>query len=293
MVGNLAVNFSIVCPVHDEINLIPLTLPSFYEVDASEIILCFDNPPHEQALSQAKKVASHYDTETNFLFVERNSEYIFHQAWVRRKGFLTAKHNRILTTDIDLVLNHNVQKAVNLVGKKDVGLASCSKFYSTRTLAGVAGWWRLFAKHVMDKLVYPIWKHSQQEKMQFTTFTGLYALWRPFWLDSEDEGIKSLENPKTQIRLGEKPTFSKHKVCVGEDTYLRDCMERKHKVAYLPDVGAFNIGPQLKDHPHVQFERGRYCYTQGRSMLGAFFTTFFRLQPHYIHGYLWQRRISG
>jgi hypothetical protein len=279
-------NFSIVCPINHEADLIPLTLPSFYKVNPSEVVLCFDNPPHEHALRIAKKIASQHDPTTKFLFVDRNPEYTFHQAWVRRRGFSEAEHDRILTTDIDLLINRNVLKAVDAVGKNNVGLASCTKFHYVKSPADL---WRSTAKFMLHRLVYPLWKKRGSYREQISCFTGLYAFWRPFWLDSEDEGIKQLENPKTQIRRGEKPSFGS-KVCMGEDTYLRDCMKKKHGVVYLPDIGALTIGQLLQDHSHVQFERGRYCYVQRRSLLGALFTTFFRLQPHYIHGYLYERK---
>ena len=85
------VEFSIVCPIKDEADLIPITLPSFYAVKPSEVVLCFDNPPHPKAFKVARRIAEKYkDTPTKFVFVDRNPEYAFHQAWVRRKGFLEA-----------------------------------------------------------------------------------------------------------------------------------------------------------------------------------------------------------
>jgi len=281
------VEFSIVCPIKDEVDLIPKTLLSFYAVNPSEVVLCVDRPAPKEVVDIVDKVAKGSKAEdmTRIIEVGRNPDYAFHQAWVRRKGFLEATHDRILTTDIDLILNKNVLKGVELVGNDDIGLVSCSKFYSPR---GLGGLWRAMAHISLSRLVYPLWRRYRGEGLKMSTFTGLYALWRPYWLDSEDEGIKSLENPKTALRRGEEPVVGE-KVCMGEDTYLRDCMEKCHKIVYLRDVGAFSIGRQLQDHPHVQFERGRYYLVRGRSTLGAIFTSVVRIQPHYLRGYLYER----
>lgn len=41
--------WSLVCPIRDEVDLITKTFPSFHTVNPSEVILCFDNPPHKEA----------------------------------------------------------------------------------------------------------------------------------------------------------------------------------------------------------------------------------------------------
>ena len=282
------IQWSLVCPVKDEVDLLAKTFPSFYAVNPSEVIFCFDNPPHKEAYEIAKKIADkHKNIPTKFLFVDRNPEFAFHQAWVRRKGFLEAKFDKILTTDIDLVINKNVLKAVKIVGENTIGLASCQKFSYPKSLVG---FWRIMGQTFLKKLVYPLWHRHREEGLQMTTFTGLYALYRPYWLDSEDDGIKRLENPKTVLRKGGEPVVG-YKVCLGEDTYLRNCMEKKHKVAYLSDIGAVIVTEQeLKYHPHVQFERGRYYFERGRSFLGAIVTMVMHFQPHYLKGYLYERR---
>lgn len=281
------IQWSLVCPIKDEIDLIPVTLPSFFKVKPSEVVLCFDNPPHKEAYRVVKKIASRYNVSTKFVFVNRNPEFAFHQAWVRRKGFLEAEYDKILTTDIDLVVNKNVLQAVKIVGKNDIGLVSCQKFNYPKSLVG---FWRIMGRTFLKKFVYPFWHRHRGEGLQMTTFTGLYALYRPYWLDSEDDNIKKLKNPKTALRKGNEPIVGA-KVCLGEDTYLRNCMEQKHNVAYLNAVGAIIVTErELKHHSHVQFERGRYYFDRGRSVLGAIVTMVMHFQPYYLKGYFYERR---
>ena len=279
-------NFSLVCPIKDEVALIPKTLPSFYEINPSEVIFCFDDPPHEQSLRLVHRIASRYPSIlTKTIFVDRNHDYAFHQAWVRRKGFLEAKYDRILTTDVDLVLNKNVLKAVELVGKSNIGLVSCQKFGYPRNLTDFC---RIMGQSFLKKIVYPLWHRHRGRGLQMTTFTGLYAFWRPYWLDSEDEAIKQLVNPKTTLRKGEK-YLSPYKVCLGEDTYLRNCMEKEHLCAYLPNIGGLCLTNPLEYHPHIQFERGRYYANHGRNIFGAIVTTTMHIQPNLIKGYLYEK----
>ena len=131
---------------------------------------------------------------------------------MRRKGFLEAKNDVILTGDIDLYINKHVLDAVNIVGKDGIGLASVQKFPLQSNLkASIITIWRL---------VYQVFLRSTYSGV----FTGLYAIYRPYWLETEDDQIKSLQNVKY---AGIKGSL------LGEDTYLRDCMERKYKCVYL------------------------------------------------------------
>lgn len=267
------VKFSIVCPIKEEVQLIPETLPSFYTVNPSEVILCLDKPAPRDVAEVIKRVskACNKEEKTRIIEVERNPEYAFHQAWVRRKGFLQAKYDRILTTDIDLVINKNVLKAVEMVGNSNVGLVSCSKRYP---FTGFQKIWRNIAYAVV-RHVYPV------------RFTGLYSLWRPYWLDSEDEGIKKLRSRK---RVRNRRREDLGEVKTGEDTYLRDCMIKKHRVIYLKDLGARVLTHNLADLPHIQFEDGRYFASQGYGIFRilAKAVTYWRF--YLLRGWLYEKR---
>lgn len=285
-------NFSIVVPVKDEVDLILRTLPSYYAVNPNEVILCLDKPAPKQVVEVIGKVAKSCNAEdvTRIVEVERRLDYKYHQAWVRRKGFLEAKHDRILTGDIDLVINRNVFKAVRMVGKNDIGLVSLSKMRAPNSLLNL---YRLFGTGILQKYIHYFAEAYRGRGIATTTFTGLYALWRPYWLDSEsEEGIKNLVSSKTALRKGEKVKWSMQTFrSAGEDTFLRDCMIKKHKLVYLKDIGAIVLTDPLEDRPEVQFKQGIYFALKGRNLIGALTRTVFRGQPHYLRGHLYGRKL--
>ena len=282
MLGEIQMKFSVVIPVKEEVGLIRQTLWSYYAVEPSEVLICTDKPCPKSVRKVVNKIAerSHMKDITRIVEVERSPEWRFHQAHVRRTGFKKAKYHRILNVDIDLVINRNVLKAVKLVGKNNVGLVSCSKFYYPKSLVDL---WQIGAITFLRKFV-----HTMLDPfIETTMFTGLYALWRPYWLDSEpEEKIKKLVNPK-QLYCGEYAGEVPADVNpTGEDTHLKDCMLEKHRCIYLHDVGAIILRDVYEDVPYVQFMKGQYFRRRGCSLLVVIGRAFLRGQPHYLRGFL-------
>ena len=274
--------FSIVVPVKDEVDLIPRTLPSYYTVNPSEVIICTDKPTPRKVRQVIQKVAVACDAQdiTRIVEVERDLEWNFHQAHVRRTGFKKAKHDRILTVDIDLVINRNVLKALKLVGKNNIGLVSCSKFYYPKSLVDL---WRIGAITFLRRIVHRI----LDPFVEITMFTGLYAVWKPYWLDSEpEEKIKKHVNPKQFYRGEYAEGIPPNVNPTGEDTHLRDCMLEKHRCIYLRDIGAIMLRDVYENVPYVQYMKGQYFGRRGRSLLVSIGRAFLRAQPYYLMGHL-------
>lgn len=279
------IDFSIVVPVKDEIDLIPWTLPSYYAVNPSEVIICTDKPTTRKVRQVIQKVAGACDALdiTRTVEVERDPEWNFHQAHVRRTGFKKAKYDRILTVDIDLVINKNVLKAVKLVGKKNIGLVSCSKFYYPKSLADL---WRIGSTTSLHKIAHRV----LDSFVNITMFTGLYAFWKPYWLDSEpEEKIKKHINPKQFYRGSYIEEIPPDVNPTGEDTHLKDCMLEKHRCIYLRDIGAIVLRDVYENVPYVQYMKGQYFDRHGRSLLVSIGRALLRAEPYYLLGYLHSR----
>jgi len=275
--------FSIVIPIAEkDAKYLPITLPSWLSLKSDDVLLCVDKPCSAQLKTVIWKTSKLCGKQTRIIEVERSSEWRFHQAHVRREGFHKAKYDVILTGDIDLVVNKNVYKAINLVGKDNIGLVSLAKFHYPRKLPD---YWREFVALFSRKIL-----HGFMDKiMATTTFTGLYAFYRPFWLDTEkEEDVKRLVNPK-QLYRGEKVELSGASAITGEDTFLRDNMVKKYRCVYLRDIGAIDLGFPTESFPYLQYTTGQYFARQGRSTLISFGRAFLRAQPHYLKGFLTER----
>jgi len=251
-------DFSIVLPIKSEYQFVKRCLMSCYAINPDELIICLDDPPDQKTLQEINRIADKqgWADKTKIITIPKNPEFHFHQAWVRREGFRKAKHDRILTVDVDTIINKNVLKALSLVGKDDVGFVSCS---TSHTKNGFLGLWRHIAFKIANKSSPP-------------RFTGLYALWRPYWLDSEDDNIKNLEDAR-KVKGG--------LALIGEDAYLHNCMQTKHKCVHLSEYGGYCMRNDCNDLPNVQFEIGRH-YTKTYKTPQVLLRSIMFARPHLL-----------
>jgi hypothetical protein len=277
--------FSVVLPVSEkDVPLIRKTAHSWFSLASDDFVICVDKPVSDGLEGFIQRCARICKVEhkVRILEVERSSEWSFHQAHVRREGFSRARHEKILTGDIDLVVNANVYKALSLLGENNIGLVSLSKFHHPDS---IMDYWRegvlFFLRNVAHGALDPV--------MATSTFSGLYALFRPYWLDSEPaDEAKRLVNPK-QFHRGEKPDARRASAITGEDTFLRDHMQQKHRCIYLKTIGAVDLRVSLENLPTIQFAIGQYFARQGRPMLISMGRAVLRAQPYYLKGYLYEK----
>ncbi len=249
--------FSITLLVKDEVDFLKKSLPACQALLPDETIVCTNKPSYNEIRKVVQK------TSAKLLEVKSNPEWKWHQAWVRRVGFLSAQHDTILTVDVDLIVNGNCLKAVDLVGRNGTALVSMSKFYRITSPASL---WRNTAYHLIRQFY-----HGR--------FSGLYALWRPAWLESEDlERAKELKNPKLFASQG-----------LGEDTFLQGCIAKKYKVLSLRDIGAICTTSQQEDDWGYQFELGRgRAHKEGPLKTLVHSITY--LRPNVFNGFVHERR---
>ena len=278
--------FSVVVPVKDEVHLIPRTLPSYYAVNPSEVIICTDKPAPEEVLTLVRQIAHSHCAEqvTRTIEVGKDPEWKYHQAHVRRTGFRKAKYDRVLTGDIDLLINRNVLKALRLVGENNIGLASCAKFFRPSSFSDL---YKLMGTGIINQYIRKLAELYRGRHIAKAGFTGLYAMWRPFWLDTEsEEDAKKIGNVKQKLRHSSLQEIRAMTDLYGEDVYLRNCMMRKHEVVCLRDIGAVALRNPMERHPHMQWLRGFYSAVRGSTWPGTLAKTFVRAEPYYLKGYI-------
>ena len=211
-------NFSIVCPIRNEVDIVPITLPSFYPTNPSEVILCLDKPAPKKVVDVIKRVTGLLGVAgiTKVIEVEYDKEYNWQQAHVRRTGFLKASNDIILTSDIDLVLDPRISDYINLV-KNDVGLVSFNKIDYPLTI-----------RSLTTNAVHKLWKHE--------SFSGLYAFSKKAWLETED--IEHL----------------KHQTTRAEDTHLHYYLAKKYKSMFI--INLKNLCLRPKEGKWYQYMQG-------------------------------------
>jgi hypothetical protein len=245
--------FSIVCPIKDEVDLIPKTLPSFYDINPTEVILCVDKPAPQDVVKTITKVARacRAEDKTRIIEVERNPEYAFHQAWVRRKGFLQAKCDKILTVDIDIRINRNIKKYFSVVNGK-IKLVSFAKSSHPPNF-----------RYLIAQLIQTVYQVVKRE--EYKSFTGLYFFSKKAWLETEDaESIKKIPR--------------------GEDTHLDQHLKGKYETFFVNKVK--NICFRPKETPKYQYLVGVVKWrTRKDSLWRVVLHSLLYFRPNVLIGY--------
>jgi hypothetical protein len=266
----------------NEWQLVGTTLPTWFALNPEDVVLCFDKPAHAKTAKMVKKVAKKHRwlEKTKILEVSRNPEYTFHQAWVRRSGFREATSDVILTGDIDQSVNSHCLKAIAMAGKNQVGLASLQKFYVPKNFTQFY--------RTMVGTSYR-WLSVLSAGQRFTGFTGLYAFYRPFWMETEpEEETKRLVNPK-QSFSGEV-SVAPDTIVSGEDVFLRKKMATKYQIRNLPAVGAVSWRPDPVHYSYfAQRNRAIQSARLRRSVIGAFIYAVTRALPYYFPLFMQER----
>lgn len=280
------VNFSVVIPIKNEWHLVSTTLPTWFSLKPIDVVLCFDKPAHAKTVKMVKAVAEEHDRmeQTKIIEVPKNPEYIFHQAWVRRTGFRQADCDIILTGDIDQSVNNNCLKAVALAGRNKIGLASMQKFYMPKNIMH-------FYRTIIGTGYR--WLSHLSAGRSFSGFTGLYAFFRPYWIETEpEEEIKKLVNPKQSV--SGDVLISSDTTVSGEDVFLRNKMATKYRIINLSTIGAVSWRPDpVHDSYFAQRNRAIQSARKERSIIGAFIYAVSRALPYYFPIFIKERsRVS-
>jgi len=107
-----------------------------------------------------------------------------------------------------------------------------------------------------------------------------------------EEEIKRLINPK-QLFTGDIQNLKCASAITGEDGFLWDCIKKKFKVRYLDDIGAVDLGVAPISQHYLMFRRGQNTAKRGGSLIICIGRSLLRVQPFYIMGFLYERRMHA
>ena len=246
--------FSIVIPVRaSDTELLMNNLPSWMALGSDDVILC-TNGQVDPRLTKGCRVIDSTEAEKG---------WYYKQGGARRVGFLNARHDIILTGDIDLTVTRNCILAVDLIGGS-MGMVNLEK---QRGAPGFQEAIRTLSKRMLRRV----------RRRMF--FTGLYVLNREAWLATDDSS--------TSRRLT-------NETLKGEDLLLKEAMLRSDwKVVYLPVVGAIDHRVALEDRPAGQLEAARSAWDHQLSPFTVAVRAMIYARPLMMGRYLAYARDSG
>jgi FkbM family methyltransferase len=234
-------------------DLLIRNLPSWKALGSDDLILC-SNGWIDTKITEGCRTLDSSQAEAG---------WYYRQGGARRLGFLNAKHDIILTGDIDLTVTRECLRAVELV-KGDIGMVSLEK---RRGAHGSAEAVRNLSKRMLRRIRHRLF------------FTGLYAINRRAWLAIDDTATSKLLTNTT------------HK---GEDLLLKEAMLRSSwKVVYLPVVGGIDHRTSLEDRPAGQVEAGRKAWAQQLSPFSVIVRALIYFRPQMMGSYLHYANQSG
>ena len=94
------IQWSLVCPIKDEVDVLKFSLPRVYALQPDEVIIPIE--PNSESIEMVKKIARKcgYQKKTRIIVLrEKTPDWRFRQAYARRKGFQVARNDPICARD--------------------------------------------------------------------------------------------------------------------------------------------------------------------------------------------------
>lgn len=193
-------DFSVVMPIHNESEVLKLSLPSVYRLNPAETILIFDNCT-DNSYNVAVDIANKMDFFDKTIFKtvneEEGAEFSFRPTFLRRMGYLMAKCNKILKTDADLVLDPKIKDYIPLLGKDKIRILTFE--YLDYPIS-----YRHMLKRLLEKMKIPL---PQSERWLGGNILFFLEDWkREFSIRQKDESKKV---DLATVKRGEDTLFHK------------------------------------------------------------------------------------
>ncbi|MBD3204938.1 glycosyltransferase [Candidatus Bathyarchaeota archaeon] len=236
-------------PVHNEADMLPLSLPSIYRTEPDEVIILLDRCT-DRSREIAEKITEHFNKEDSTKIITINTP---HHGWkqriayLRRKGFRKARNDIILTTDADIVLDKKISEEISKLEDPEIALLGF-KFYD----------YPFTLQTLLIRLISNL--------TAFSGYAGLYAFKKKAWLETEK--MDSLR-----------------KISSSEDTHLRLSIMKKHYSA-VSNTKSLHLRPS--EDRERNFQRGMMYYNVVKlplwlMILYSFSTLRFTALAGYIH----------
>jgi len=198
-------DFSVVMPIHNESELLKLSLPSVFRLDPAETILLFDNctdDSYNVAVEISKRTNFFEKTIFRVVSEEEGIQFSFRPTFLRIMGYSMAKCNKILKTDADLVLDPKIKDYISRLGKDNVGIITFE--YLDYPIS-----YRHMIKRLLEKMRIPL---PQSERWLGGNILFFSEDWKKAFHKRQEDENKKVDLAK--VKRGEDTLF--HKLLLSE-----------------------------------------------------------------------------
>ena len=198
-------DFCVVMPLHNEADLLKLSLPSIYRLNPTETILLFDrctDDSYNVAVDIAKKMGFFEKTVFRQISDEESKQFSFRPTFLRRLGYSMATCNKVLKTDADLVLDQKIQEYIPQLGKDNVGIITFE--YLDYPIS-----YRHMLKRFLEKINAPL---PQSEKWLGGNILFFLDDWKQAFQTRQKDGNKKVN--LLSVKRAEDTLF--HKLLITE-----------------------------------------------------------------------------
>jgi len=261
-------DFSVVMPIHNESELLRLSLPSVFRLDPAETILLFDNctdDSYNVAVEISKRTNFFEKTIFRVVSEEEGIQFSFRPTFLRIMGYSMAKCNKILKTDADLVLDPKIKDYIPRLGKDNIGIITFE--YLDYPIS-----YRHMIKRLLEKMRIPL---PQSERWLGGNILFFLEDWKKAFHKRQEDENKKVDLAK--VKRGEDTLF--HKLLLSE----------RHRKSIIVLTNTLHLRPV--ESPKRHYLRGQISWKVARrsfSLILAQAIIFNRLNM--IKGYLDARK---
>jgi len=160
-------SFTLICPIHNEEQMLRLTLNSIYSLDPDEMIFCIDRcTDHSEKLIRESAEDRGLDGRLRLLKYdeEDGKNWKFRSAYLRRDAFTKAENPVIVNTSADINLDPHIPEIIKQIPDP----------------------YALISLGYLDHWTLTTFINRLKQKIRHRGFGGLLAVSRDAWLETED-----------------------------------------------------------------------------------------------------------
>jgi len=249
-------DFTVICPIHNEAEMLPITLQSIYNLRPSEAIFCLDRCT-DSTYDIVKRYREHYskntDTRLREYSDEEGSGWRSRVPFLRTDAYLHTRKEVILNTDADIRLDPNIGGCLDLI----------PSHYRLISFGYLDYPWNIqeFLRAIISELT-PV--HG---------YAGLFAFCRKAWLETRDAEVMK-------------------KLLRNEDTYLQLAIQGRYMTTHI-NTRSLHLTPTESKEDHYNRGYSAWNLQHERGEMSSFLHSIVMVRPSVYTGYRHAKSMDG